>query len=162
VVVGDHGEAFGQHKQYGHGTAIYEENMKVPLYLINPVLFNGKRKNDIAGMKDLAPTALSILNIEIPEIWQGRNILTTSSDEAFYFAPWSDYLFGYRKGSMKYIFNETRNTVEIYDLSTDPAEKSNLYHQMGNEHLNDIRLRVAEWVQYQDKFVKKLLSKSGK
>lgn len=162
VVVGDHGEAFGQHKQYGHGTAIYEENMKVPLYLINPVLFNGQRKKDIAGMKDLAPTSLSILNVEIPEIWQGRNILTTTSDEAFYFAPWSDYLFGYRKGTMKYIFNETRNTVEIYDLRSDPGEKSNLSLEVGTEHINEIRQRVSEWVQHQDRFVKKLLENAGK
>ena len=34
VVTGDHGEAFGQHQQYGHGTAIYEENLKVPLYFL--------------------------------------------------------------------------------------------------------------------------------
>jgi hypothetical protein len=35
--------AFGRHKQFGHGSNIYEENIKVPLILINPLLFNGKK-----------------------------------------------------------------------------------------------------------------------
>ncbi len=107
VVAGDHGEAFGQHKQYGHGTALYEENLKVPLYFINSTLFQGERKSDIAGMKDIATTTLSIIGADIPEKWQGRDLLSSSFDEAFYFAPWSDYLFGYRKNNMKFIFNET-------------------------------------------------------
>jgi phosphoglycerol transferase MdoB-like AlkP superfamily enzyme len=32
VVTGDHGEAFGQHGQFGHALGIYEENVHVPLY----------------------------------------------------------------------------------------------------------------------------------
>lgn len=159
VVVGDHGEAFGQHGQYGHGTAIYEENVKVPLYFINSTLFNGERKFDIAGMKDIASTALSIIDVDIPKNWQGLNLLDTYSDEVFYFAPWSDYLFGYRKANMKYIFNETRNTAEVFDLNKDPLEKTNLFDSINKEQLQNARNRVGAWVQYQDKYVKELLKK---
>jgi phosphoglycerol transferase MdoB-like AlkP superfamily enzyme len=156
VVCGDHGEAFGQHRQFGHGDAIYEENLRVPLYFINPVLFHGERKKDIAGMKDLATTALSVLHVDIPKAWQGRDLLSTSSDEAFYFAPWSDYLFGYRKDNMKYIFNETRSTVEIYDLNKDPDEKTNLSSPVTEKGVSDARNRVAAWVQFQNNFIRKL------
>jgi lipoteichoic acid synthase len=156
VVFGDHGEAFGQHGQYGHGTALYEENIKVPLYFINPVLFHGERKNDIAGMKDLATTIFSIIGKEIPPVWQGRNLLTTNSNEAFFLAPWSDYLFGYRNSNMKYIFNETRNSVEVFDLSSDPNETVNLAQSLSENELNFARNRVAAWVQFQDKFVREL------
>jgi phosphoglycerol transferase MdoB-like AlkP superfamily enzyme len=161
VVVGDHGEAFGQHKQYGHGTAIYEENLRVPLYFINSTLFHGERKSDIAGMKDLATTALSVIGVNIPPIWHGRDLLSTNSDEAFFFAPWSDYLFGYRKDNMKFIFNESQNTVEVYDLSTDPNEKINLAQQGMTKEVADARKRVAAWVQFQDKFVKKILRQNN-
>jgi phosphoglycerol transferase MdoB-like AlkP superfamily enzyme len=157
IVTGDHGEAFGQHKQYGHGTALYEENLKVPLYFINPTLFRGERKSDIAGMKDLATTTLSLLGINPPLKWQGRDLLNTHSNEAFFFAPWSDYLFGYRKDNMKYIFNESQNTVEIYDLCTDPNEKINLFHDGMKDEIVDVRNRMAAWVQFQDKFVKEML-----
>ena len=157
VVVGDHGEAFGQHNQYGHGTAIYEENLRVPLYFINSTLFHGERKSDIAGMKDLATTALSLIDVDIPSIWQGRDLLSTNSDESFFFAPWSDYLFGYRKENMKFIFNESQNTVEVYDLNTDPKEKTDLYQQLSKEEIVQARNRVAAWAQFQDKFVKGIL-----
>jgi len=157
VVMGDHGEAFGQHNQYGHGTAIYEENLRVPLYFINPTLFHGERNGDVSGMKDLASTTLTLLNVEIPKIWQGRDLLSTSSNENFYFSPWSDYLFGYRKDNMKYIFNESRNTVEVYDLQVDPNEKNNLYPIISKEEILKVRNRVSGWVQYQDKFLKGIL-----
>jgi arylsulfatase A-like enzyme len=162
VVTGDHGEAFGQHGQFGHGTALYEENVKVPLFFINPKMFYGKRKSDVSGLKDLAPTALSAINVEIPESWQGRDLFRTNSDELFYFAPWSDYLFGYRKQNMKYIFNETRNTVEVYDLSTDSGEKKNLFQSVPNEELENVRKRISAWVQFQDKFIRGILEKKDK
>jgi len=162
VVVGDHGEAFGQHQQYGHGTAIYEENLKVPLYFINSTLFHGERKSDVAGMKDLATTVLSIVDVDIPQIWQGRDLLSTYSNESFFFAPWSDYLFGYRTNNMKYIFNETQNTVEVYNLNTDPKEKTNLYQELSKEEIVQARNRVAAWVQFQDKFVKGILKGKAK
>ena len=157
VVTGDHGEAFGQHGQFGHGTALYEENIKVPLYFINRNLFHGERKSDIAGLKDLAPTALSAINVEVPEIWQGRDLFRTNSDELFYFAPWSDYLFGYRKQNMKFIFNETRNTVEVFDLSADSGEKINLCQTVPKEELENARKRISAWVQFQNRFISEKL-----
>jgi len=162
VVTGDHGEAFGQHGQYGHGTALYEENVKVPLYFINSRLFHGERKSDIAGLKDLAPTVLSLINIEVPDKWQGRDLMSIYSKEAFYFAPWSDYLFGYRKDNMKYIFNETRNTVEVYDLNTDSGEKINLFQTISKEELANARHRLAAWVQFQDNFIKEIIEGQDK
>lgn len=156
VVVGDHGEAFGQHGQYGHGTELFEENVKVPLYFINSTLFHGEIKNDIAGLKDLGTTSLSILGVDVPEIWQGRNLLKTSSDEAFYYSPWSDYLFSYRKGNMKFIFNETRNTTQVFNLSTDKNERTNLADQLDKDEILYARNSIAAWVQNQDKFIKKL------
>lgn len=154
VVVGDHGESFGQHGQYGHGSHIYEENLKVPLLFINSQLFSGQRRDDIASMKDLAATVLSILNIEIPDKWQGRDLVKTQNDEAFFFAPWSDYLFGFRKGNMKFIFNESNGQVEVYNLALDPKETNNLFVETSAEDIEKARRRIASWVQYHDRFVK--------
>jgi lipoteichoic acid synthase len=162
VVVGDHGEAFGQHGQFGHASALYEENIKVPLYFINSTLFHGEHKKDIAGMKDLAPTILSLLKIPTPEIWQGRDLLNTISDEGFYFAPWSDYLIGYRKDNMKYIYNETWKTIEIYDLSLDPEEMVNLYDTLSEEEISHVIYQIATWAQYQDKFIKEIIKKKSR
>jgi arylsulfatase A-like enzyme len=153
VVTGDHGEAFGQHGFYGHASALYEENIKVPLYFINPEIFNGEIRNDIASIKDLASTTLSILDIDIPDKWQGRDLTTTKNNEAFFFTPYSDYLFGYRKDNRKFIFNETAKSIEVFDLLNDPFEKVNIIYQIPKAELNHAKRRIASWVQYQDKFV---------
>lgn len=157
VIFGDHGEAFGQHQQYGHGTGIYEENLRVPLWFINSKLFSGERKTDIAGMKDLATTVFPLVGAEVPHLWQGRNLLATNAHEMFFFAPWSDYLFGYRNKNLKYIFNETRNTLEVYDVMADPGELVNLAQSIEEEQVDFARNRIAAWVQYQDRFIKKLI-----
>ncbi len=39
VVTGDHGEAFGEHQETGHGFTIYDEEVHVPLLIVNPRLF---------------------------------------------------------------------------------------------------------------------------
>lgn len=158
VIVGDHGEAFGKHKQYGHATKLYEENIKVPLLFIHPN-FSSARSSSISELKDIASTILPLLGYKNPEIWQGRNLLSSNNDEAFYFAPWSDYLFSYRKDNMKYIFDETNKKIEVFNLKTDKNETKNLSSKYTSEQLNPIRYKIASWVQYHDSVVKKMIKK---
>ena len=153
VVTGDHGEAFNQHDNQGHASNIYEENVKIPLYFINPLIFNGEQREDIVSMKDIASTTLALLDIEVPTTWHGRDIISTQHDEVFFFAPFSDYLFGYRKGNKKFIFNETTKSVEVFDLLNDPDEKINIRYQTPESEISQAKKRIASWVQYQDEFV---------
>jgi len=74
VVVGDHGEAFNDHAQYGHGNAIYEENVHVPLVLINPSLFHGETYATLSGHIDVAPTVLELLGLQPPTGWEGKSL----------------------------------------------------------------------------------------
>ena len=39
VVTGDHGEAFGEHQETGHGFTTYDEEVHVPLLMVNARLF---------------------------------------------------------------------------------------------------------------------------
>jgi len=147
VVIGDHGEAFGRHDQITHCRKIYEENLHIPCILINPFL-KEERKSEIGGMIDIAPTIMSLLGFESPLEWQGEDLFAkTKSSRVFFFAPWSDYLFGYREGNFKYIYNATKNETEIYDLKNDPQEKYNL----AKENYKKIQIshkRLAGWIQY--------------
>ncbi len=67
---------------------------------------------------------------------------------------------GFRERDLKHLFNAFSNEYEIYDLSKDPNETHNLAGEMpiltqdGQQHL-------AAWVQYQDRYVKKLLSSAA-
>jgi lipoteichoic acid synthase len=146
VVVGDHGEAFGRHNQVVHASGIYEENLHVPCIFINPA-FNGEHRSEVGGLVDLAPTIMSQLGYPAAEKWQGNNLFTKKeSDRVYFFTPWADYLFGYREGNKKYIFNATKNLTELYDLKNDPLETRNLAVHFP-ERVNISHQRIAGWVQ---------------
>ncbi len=160
VVFGDHGEAFGRHKQWAHAQYIYEENMHVPLIFMHPKLFNGKRDDQLCGLVDIAPTVLDVLGIPTPGEWQGRSLLRDNARQwVFFFAPWTHQLFGYREGHMKYIYRAPRNKgarerFEVYDLAADPRETKNLYKKMPKGTGDRIKRTLASWVQYQGKVMR--------
>jgi arylsulfatase A-like enzyme len=160
VIVGDHGEAFQQHGQTGHATDLYEENVKVPLILINPILFSGDRNTQIGGLVDIAPTITDIVELPSPGNWQGQSLRENrTGGRTFFFCPWSDFLFGMREGDYKLIYNATLNEYELYDLASDPGETTNLSDQ-DSTRINEGVLRLAAWVQSQDSYWRHLGVKS--
>ncbi len=157
LVVGDHGEAFGRHDQISHGRKIYEENLHVPCIMIHPSL-KGESINTVGGLVDIAPTLASLMNLKAPEGWLGTDLFSSSHpNRAFFFAPWSDYLFGYREGNRKYIFNATKNHTEIYDLDLDPQETKNLA-ELYPQDVVTAHYRLAAWTQYVNKNIEKITS----
>jgi lipoteichoic acid synthase len=161
VVVGDHGEAFGRHGQISHGRMIYEENLHVPCMMINPAFKNTKNA-EVAGMVDVAPTIMNVLGLEQPQEWQGESLLAEKQNKrAYFFAPWSDFLFGYREGNQKYIYNATKNITEIYDLSEDPEEQENLASFLPGE-IDLCHQRLAAWAQYVNTYMLKTLTTPDK
>ena len=161
LVVGDHGEAFGQHGQWIHASHIYEENIRVPLLLINRRMFNGQQYDTIGGLVDLAPTVMDLLGFPVAAGWQGRSLFDRNrSPRTYFFAPYSRFLFGLREGSLKLIIDAASNNVEVYNLKDDPGEKENL-STVYPEFVRTGEQRIAAWVQYQNKMYKDLLSEKG-
>lgn len=156
LILADHGEAFGRHEQIVHASKIYEENLHIPCILINPA-FKSERKTTLGGMVDIAPTILDVLGMKGAKEWQGQSLFSEyRNNRVYFFAPWSDYLFGYREGSTKFIFNASKNTTELYDLSRDPYETNNLSAELETGISNQ---RLAAWIQYQDSFMKSIIKK---
>jgi lipoteichoic acid synthase len=158
VVVGDHGEAFGRHDQIVHAAGIYEENLHVPCILINPS-FKGQHNSAAGGLVDIAPTIMNQLGYTAAPVWQGKNLFTKEeNDRVYFFTPWADYLFGYREGNKKFIFNATKNLTEVYDLKNDPFETKNLALDY-SENVNISHQRIAGWVQYLNRYQRFLFAK---
>ncbi len=157
VVLGDHGEAFGQHKHFVHGVDLYEEEVHVPLMLINPQLFHGETDSTVGGVVDIAPTIMDILGRPLPQSWQGRSLFDGGrSGRAYLFTPRSEVLFGYREGQRKFIYDASNNVPELYDLKADPAELVNI--AAGSPaYTQQAERRLAAWVQYQGRFFKDVL-----
>jgi len=96
VITGDHGEAFGHHGYYVHGS-IHEETARVPFLLLQRGRFHGEEDGTVGGLVDLAPTVMDLLGLPPHGDWQGRSLFDPGrSGRTYFFAPWSDHLFGYR------------------------------------------------------------------
>jgi arylsulfatase A-like enzyme len=157
VVVGDHGEAFGQHGHYVHGVDLYEEEVHVPLMLINRRLFHGETDSTLGGLLDVAPTILDLLGRAPPASWQGRSLFDGDrTGRVYLFTSRSKVLFGYREGSRKLIYDAGANTTELYDLEADPGESVNVAGRSPGVALLG-QQRLAAWVQFQRRFFQDVL-----
>jgi phosphoglycerol transferase MdoB-like AlkP superfamily enzyme len=153
IVVGDHGEAFGRHGQTSHAGGIYEENLHIPLILINPILFHGEHLTQVGGISDIAPTIFSIINKPIPENWQGENLFSINRrKKVYFFNPYSDILFGFREGDFKFIYNATGNVYSLFDLKKDPHEEYNIADK-NKPYVEESKKQLNAWIHYQTDFV---------
>jgi arylsulfatase A-like enzyme len=150
VITGDHGEAFGApHDARGHGAALYEECVRVPLILWNPRLFApGGRSDAIGGHKDVNATILDVLGIEPPARWQGRSLFDPGRPPRAYAMAGSggdECLLGVREERWKYVFSPVRGREKLFDLARDPDEQRNLAEEEP-EVCDRLRERVAAFV----------------
>lgn len=137
VACGDHGEAFGEHGERGHGIFLYEPTLRVPLLMSAPGrLPAGRAVTSRARLVDVMPTILDLLSIPAPAGLQGRSLLPvirgeeTGDRDAYLetFYPrenfgWSEYT-GLLRADWKYL---QAPQPELYDLAADPGEERNLY-----------------------------------
>ncbi len=162
VILGDHGEAFGEHGDYVHATAIYDENVHIPLIMINKHLFHDEVAHPVGGIIDIAPTIMDILGLPLPNQWQGRSLFSEQRpDKTFFFNPWAGSLFGYRENDQKVIFNATTGAVEKYDLKADPDEKTNLFKD-GESDRTALLQPITQWVQSQRRRIVNLVADNDK
>lgn len=158
VITGDHGEAFGEHNQTVHNFTVYDEEVRVPLLVVNPRLFTHRSTFDRLGRQiDIAPTLLSILGYASPRQWQGTSLFIQDQPRrAYLFSDDGGSILGLVDGNYKYIYDFNRERAELYDLSSDPAEKHNLsadprYREMAKQKY----LRLEAWLSFQNTYLKR-------
>lgn len=125
-VIGDHGEAFGEHGSFGHERIAFEEVLRIPFCLRAPLLVQpGTRITKPVSSIDLTPTLLALLGFDTQTTgFDGINALgDIPDDRKVYFSGWLQQSpAGFVKENTKFIYNPTNKMVSIYDLSVDPAE----------------------------------------
>ncbi|HMD35517.1 MAG TPA: sulfatase [Vicinamibacterales bacterium] len=127
IVIGDHGEAFGQHDgNFGHTFQLYDENVHVPFVVAAPGSINPVRSARTVSLVDLAPTLLDLLGIDVPREYLGRSALAPEAHMAFFLADYSRPLLGLRDGPMKFIGDLESGRDRLFDLDRDAEETRDL------------------------------------
>lgn len=127
IIVGDHGEAFGEHMRWQHDVVPYEEVMHVPLYLYGRQFVGPPRH--VTGLRshiDILPTVLDILHVSWNGMLPGTNLLTTGGHPFVVSSCWyADFCLTLRMNRLKFIYHYGRQRPEIFDLVIDPDETNN-------------------------------------
>ncbi len=118
VVTSDHGEAFGERRQFGHNS-LHEEIVRVPLMIKWP---RGERAGEIdvtpRSAVDVAPTLLGFAGLDVGGL-PGRDLRTPQSEAAVFTGTMAKAVIA---GDDKGIFAGDL-PPRIYDLSRDPGEE---------------------------------------
>jgi lipoteichoic acid synthase len=164
VITGDHGEAFHEHGSSIHGLTVYDEEVHVPLLLVNRRLFPQPLKIEEIGQQiDLAPTLLELLGLESPPHWQGRSLFASErTNRAYLFASPIFFMFGLVDRDLKYIYDPHGYRTALYDLSRDPAEHTNLINDRQYvTKIRQARAHIAAWINFQNQYLAGIRSESA-
>jgi choline-sulfatase len=147
LVTSDHGEAFGEHKMWRHGTELWEELIHVPFILHVP----GAAPAHVAARRsaiDLVPTILELMGVAppsgpgandfidgvslLPDAFLGpgaqaetRDVFVDMPD-----GPFNDPRRALFHGDLKLTVSNGVS-FELYDLAKDPEERQNLWEDDG-------------------------------
>jgi len=159
VICGDHGEAFGEHREFKHGVFCYEEVLKVPLIFYNPRLFPEARSvRQRVNLVDLFPTLCELYGLDTPKSVQGLSLVgllqgrPEKTERTFYIESmfgkeemnWAP-LTGLLSSRYKYI---SLPQPELYDLDYDKEESHNLVQERNDlvrKLDGDLRRLVTEF-----------------
>jgi arylsulfatase A-like enzyme len=143
IITSDHGESFGaqsihDHDPAGHGTSLYPEQTRVPLFVIYPdKIPNGRKVKLTVSLRDIPKTITQILSMgDSPFVGQALPITLESINALEHYGAHVLATLNYDNQEVQsvimhpwqYIKNRKvpGNGEELYDLVEDPTAKKNL------------------------------------
>jgi arylsulfatase A-like enzyme len=157
VITSDHGEAFAEHDLLTHDVGfVYQELIGVPLLIKFPGQTQGRRSDQLISQVDIMPMILGLTGVPVPPGIQGSGRLIPDAERAVFAfsvahsvsSQTDSRLRGTRRailaGALKLI-TWTAGPPELYDLTSDPEEKHNIY-QPDDQRAKDLSQRLDAWV----------------
>ncbi len=133
IVVGDHGESFGEHGEPTHGYFTYRGTSRVPLIVAGPGYTGGAVVKEPVRTADVAATVLSAAGLDAPDAMRGRSLSRVLDGELTdlpcYMEAWTGISFGWsglrmlRIGNLELIEGPR---VELHDLSGAGGEDEDI------------------------------------
>ncbi|MDY6934176.1 MAG: sulfatase [Spirochaetota bacterium] len=155
VITSDHGEIFSNKFErspftdakpiYSHGQTQFDEELRVPLIIKPTADFSPSsiKSNSLVRSIDIAPTILEIMNITVPDDYQGKSLLPVilgkehenrylySEGRMMYSVRTEDYkyaerFYGFGIRPHHWGGEIVEEYKELYDLKNDPNEQNNI------------------------------------
>ncbi len=146
-VIGDHGEAFGEHGQSGHALIAFDEVLRIPFCLRAPFLVEpGVKVSEPVSSVDLTPTLLGLLGFETETVgFDGINVLGPIPEgRKVYFSGWmQEGPAGFVQGERKFVYNPADKKVCVYDIGTDPLELVRI--ELPEQQVQKIADEIVSW-----------------
>jgi len=162
IITADHGEAFGEHNAYTHGSDLYREVLHVPLIIAGPGIPGSVRITDVARTRQIFATALELAGVKgavlrrasLARLWSPGYVpsnpeeptLSEVLDNVALPAPQGMISITTREWQLIYRPGHRRN--RLYHWPTDPLEQQNVADLPQNqalvEHLKAGMLSIIE------------------
>ena len=130
VIVGDHGQAFGQHQpnNYMHYRYSYNENLEAPAIIYQPALFRPKVFEMPTSHVDLLPTLLDAMRIPYnPLLFDGESLFhQTLKRTTIFFYGLEDSVSSLDSRRIKVQYSLKKKRCWVFDLENDPDENNPL------------------------------------
>jgi arylsulfatase A-like enzyme len=145
VFLSDHGEEHWDHGAFGHDHSVYEELIRVPLFVRFPERVAAGVDAAPARLIDVAPTILDAAGIAIPDAFEGTSLLGRGGGERPVFA--EALLSGgerkaYLEDGWKLQLDVFLGRRFLYDLRADPAETRDLA-EVRPDKADELHARLA-------------------
>ncbi len=151
VLTADHGEAFYDHKNWGHGQSLYDELIHIPLIIKLPFSQRkGSIDSSLAQNIDIAPTIINYIGGKTPDNWEGRDLFSQKKIKWSIAELTYNGLYWYSMHSIKdklYMAMKDDNSIaflQYYNIANDPGETINLAQDA--EYSGEISRLVKELI----------------
>lgn len=165
IVTSDHGEGLMQHAWMHHGLQLYEEQVRVPLVVRWPGhIAKGRVLAEPVVLVDLSPSVLELLGVPADAAaFSGRSLAPALLEGAPLDPKRPVFLFrrhydpqilkrvrvegerhGIRVGRWKLIGGGSEGEDELYDLATDPGERTDRRRE-APEQARELAAQLEDW-----------------
>lgn len=163
VFTSDHGDNLGSHNLFNK-QSVNEEAVRIPMIISWPDRFKpGISDTQLVSLIDIAPTIISLVQGNVPDFFQGKDLSTLLSDETKGFSDnavfienskgeiairTGDYLYAVMTDNKKegYGRKVREKGLFFFDLNNDPNEMNNLIETgYQNRAAKLLHERLVEW-----------------
>jgi arylsulfatase A-like enzyme len=152
VIVGDHGEAFGERGLLEHAVAsVYQDQVHVPLVIKYPAGMEEPHVSaELVTQLDVLPTILEVAGCRVPDRVQGRSLRGASRadrlviSEAFP-TPFRPLLERAAFLGEHKLINSSTGQREYFNLAQDPGEERSRY-QSGDPDSIKLQAQLEDWI----------------